>query len=246
MDFFTAEKYFCFGCCSVVRVMDLIQKREQNDRQELVYACLVAIYVMVILLTNTVGTKLFVLAGIVFPVSLFCFPITFLVTDIVSDVFGAKKAQNFVVIGFLASLGLLGFVLLGLWVPPAPSYNIADAYHQVFGPTWRLFFASMTAYLVAQTIDVRVFHFIKSRTGEGQLWLRNNVSTMISQFVDTAIVLFLFLYKNEAIFSGSFSDLCMLVISVYIGKVCIAAIDTPFCYVGVWWVRKYIGKPDLG
>ena len=222
-------------------VTDRDQAAERRDRQELVYASLVATYVMVILLTNTVGTKLFVLAGIVFPVSLFCFPITFLVTDIVSDVFGAKKAQNFVVIGFLSSLGLLAFVMLGLWVPPAPSYNIAEAYNQVFGPTWRLFFASMTAYLVAQTVDVRIFHFIKKRTGEQKLWLRNNVSTMISQFVDTAIVLFLFLYKNEAIFSGSFTDLCMLVVSVYIGKVCIAAIDTPLCYVGVWWVRRYIG-----
>ena len=219
------------------------EQHDIRDRQELVYACLVAVYVTVILLTNTVGTKLFVVGGVVFPVSLFCFPVTFLVTDIVSDVFGAKKAQNFVIIGFLASLGLLGFVMLGLWVPPAPAYAISDAYDQVFGPTWRLFFASMTAYLLAQTIDVRIFHFIKKRTGDKQLWLRNNLSTMISQLVDTATVLFLFLYKNEAVFSGSFGDLCMLVLSVYVGKVLIAAIDTPFCYLGIWWVRKFIGKP---
>jgi hypothetical protein len=225
-------------------MVSLERSVEEQDRQELVYACLVATYVTVILLTNTVGTKLFVMGGVVFPVSLFCFPVTFLVTDIVSDVFGAKKAQRFVIIGFLASLGLLGFVLLGLWVPPAPSYNLAEPYNLVFGPTWRLFFASMTAYLVAQTIDVRVFHAVKRRTGEKQLWLRNNVSTMFSQLIDTAIVLFLFLYKNEAVFSGSVTDLCLLVVSVYIGKVIIAAIDTPLCYLGVWWIRGYLGHQD--
>ena len=210
------------------------------ERRGIAYAILVAIYVTLILLTNTVGTKLFVLYGVVFPVSLFCFPLTFLVTDIVSDVFGPKQAQLYVIIGFAASMFLLLFVMLGLWVPPAPSYNLASSYNDIFGPTWRLFFASMTAYLIAQTIDVRIFHWIKSKTGDKHLWLRNNASTMISQFVDTCTVLFLFLYKNEAVFSGSVNDLWKLVFSVYLAKVTIAALDTPFCYLGIWWTRNFL------
>ena len=210
------------------------------DSRGIAYAILVAIYVTLILLTNTVGTKLFVLYGVVFPVSLFCFPLTFLVTDIVSDVFGPKQAQLYVIIGFAASMFLLLFVMLGLWVPPAPSYNLASSYNDIFGPTWRLFFASMTAYLLAQTIDVRIFHWIKSKTGDKHLWLRNNASTMISQFVDTCTVLFLFLYKNEAVFSGTVVDLWKLVFSVYLAKVTIAALDTPFCYLGIWWTRKFL------
>ena len=210
------------------------------DRRGIAYAVLVAIYVTLILLTNTVGTKLFVLYGVVFPVSLFCFPLTFLVTDIVSDVFGPKQAQLYVIIGFAASMFLLLFVMLGLWVPAAPSYNLASSYNDIFGPTWRLFFASMTAYLLAQTIDVRIFHWIKSKTGDKHLWLRNNASTMISQFVDTCTVLFLFLYNNEAVFSGTLADLWTLVLSVYLAKVTIAALDTPFCYLGIWWTRKFL------
>lgn len=210
------------------------------NRRGIAYAILVALYVTLILLTNTVGTKLFVLYGIVFPVSLFCFPLTFLVTDIVSDVFGAKQAQLYVIIGFVASMILLLFVMLGLWVPPAPTYNLASSYNDIFGPTWRLFFASMTAYLLAQTIDVRIFHWIKKRTGNRHLWLRNNVSTMVSQFVDTCTVLFLFLYKNEAVFSGSVSDLWKLVLSVYLAKVMIAALDTPLCYLGIYWTRQFL------
>ena len=210
------------------------------DRRGVAYAILVAIYVTLILLTNTVGTKLFVIYDVVFPVSLFCFPLTFLVTDIVSDVFGPKQAQLYVIIGFAASMVLLLFVMLGLWVPPAPSYNLASSYNDIFGPTWRLFFASMTAYLLAQTIDVRIFHWIKNKTGDKHLWLRNNASTMISQFVDTCTVLFLFLYNNEAVFSGTITDLWKLVFSVYLAKVTIAALDTPFCYLGIWWTRKFL------
>jgi queuosine precursor transporter len=210
------------------------------DRRGIAYAILVALYVTLILLTNTVGTKLFVLSGVVFPVSLFCFPFTFLITDIVSDVFGAKQAQLYVVIGFVASVILLLFAMFGLWVPPAPTYNLASSYNDIFGPTWRLFFASMTAYLVAQTIDVHIFHWIKSRTGDRHLWLRNNASTMISQFIDTGIVLFIFLYNNEAVFLGSLTDLWNLVLSVYVAKIIIAALDTPFCYLGIYWTRRFL------
>ena len=106
----------------------------------LVYATLIAIYVVLILLTNTVGTKLFAIGDVAFPVSLFCFPFTFLVTDIVSDIFGAKKAQYFVILGFLASLALLAFVMIGLKIPPSPAFAIETEYQAVYGPTWRLFF----------------------------------------------------------------------------------------------------------
>jgi uncharacterized integral membrane protein (TIGR00697 family) len=217
-------------------------KEYPTDRRGLVYASLIAIYITLIILTNTVGTKLFVFMGLTLPVSILCFPFTFLVTDIISDVFGPKQARYFVILGFLASLFLLAFVVIGLSLPAAPSYVIAEAYAQVFGPTWRLFFASMAAYLLAQTIDVQVFHWIKQKTGEKQLWLRNNISTMSSQLVDTFTVLVLFLYKNEAVFSGDFGDLLVLIFSVYVAKVCIAALDTPLCYLSVWWVRKFLAK----
>ena len=113
-----------------------------TDRRGLVFASLIAVYITLILLTNTVGTKLFTLGDLTFPVSLLCFPITFLVTDIVSDIFGPKQARYFVVLGFLATIVLLVFVLIGLRVPPAPTYELNDAYQSIFGPTWRLFFAS--------------------------------------------------------------------------------------------------------
>jgi len=216
-----------------------------TDIRGQVYATLIGLYVCLILLTNTVGTKLFnidlpLVGNQTFPVSVICFPLTFLVTDIVSDVFGKKQARYFVALGFITSIILVGFVMLGLAVTPAPTYVLSEEYDKIFGPTWRLFFASMTAYLLAQSIDVTIFHWIKKKTGDGKLWLRNNISTMFSQFVDTFTVFFIFLYRNTEVFSGGVADILQLVLSVYVAKVLIAALDTPLCYFGVWWVRKFI------
>ena len=86
----------------------------------------------------------------------------------------------------------------------------------------------MAAYLLAQMIDVQMFHFWKRLTGGKHLWLRNNGSTMISQLVDSAVVNMIFLYKNPAVFSGTMGDLLGIIFSVYVVKVLIAAADTPF------------------
>ena len=99
----------------------------------------------------------------------------------------------------------------------------------------------MAAYLLAQLIDVRLFHFWKKLTKGKHLWLRNNASTMISQFIDTFTVNTIFLYKNPTIFTGDFSDLMGVILGVYILKVAIAALDTPLCYLGVWFVERMTG-----
>jgi hypothetical protein len=114
-------------------------------------------------------------------------------------------------------------------------------YTNIFGPVWRLLFASMAAYLLAQMIDVRLFHFWKRLTKGKHLWLRNNGSTMISQFVDTFTVNTIFLYNNPIVFTGDFGDLMRIILGVYVIKFAIAALDTPFCYLGVWLVERATG-----
>jgi uncharacterized integral membrane protein (TIGR00697 family) len=211
------------------------------DRRGIVFGSLIGTFVCLVVLTNTVGTKLFTVGPLTLPVSIFCFPLTFLVTDVVSEIFGEKQARFFVIVGFLMSMVLLVLVLIGLALPPAPGYALEAAYQKVFSPTWRLFFASMAAYLLAQMIDVRVFHFVKKLSKGRRLWLRNNASTMFSQLVDTFTVAVIFLWKNEAVFTGDFGDLLVLVFSAYVAKVVIAALDTPLIYAVVWWIRRYLG-----
>jgi len=210
-------------------------------RYEQLYAGFVAVFVTFVVLTNTVGVKLFTAFGKVLPVSIIWFPLTFLITDIVSEMYGARRARFLVIMGFCMSLLLLGFSLIGIRLPVAEFYPLQEDYINIFGPIWRLLFGSMAAYLLAQLIDVRLFHFWKKLTKGKHLWLRNNASTMISQFIDTVTVNTIFLYKNPTVFTGDFSDLMGIIWGVYILKVAIAALDTPLCYLGVWFVQRMTG-----
>ena len=205
------------------------------------FAVLTALFVTFVVLTNTVGVKLFEVGGRILPVSILWYPLTFLVTDIVSEVYGKKRAQLLVILGFSMSVLLLGFSLIGISLPTSSIYVLGEDYRNIFGPVWRLLLGSMAAYLLAQMIDVRLFHFWKRVTGGKHLWLRNNGSTMISQLVDSATVNFIFLYKNPTVFSGTLADLVGIVLSVYVIKVLIAAADTPLCYLGVRAMERYTG-----
>lgn len=212
-------------------------------KYERLYAAFMALFVTFVVLTNTVGVKLFTISslGLTLPVSTVWFPLTFLITDIVSEMYGAKRARYLVIMGFNMSLLLLGFSLIGIRLPVADFYPLQEDYTNIFGPIWRLLFASMAAYLLAQLVDVRLFHFWKRLTKGKHLWLRNNASTMISQFVDTFTVNTIFLYNNKTVFSGTAGDLAHVILSAYLFKVVIAALDTPFCYLGRWYVEKQTG-----
>lgn len=211
------------------------------NRYEQLYAGFMAVFVTFVLLTNTVGVKLFTAFGRVLPVSIIWFPLTFLITDIVSEMYGARRARYLVITGFCMSLILLAFSLIGIQLPVAEFYPLQEDYINIFGPVWRLLFGSMAAYLLAQLIDVRLFHFWKKLTRGKHLWLRNNASTMISQFIDTFTVNTIFLYKNSTVFTGNFGDLMGIILGVYVLKVVIAALDTPLCYLGVWFVERTTG-----
>jgi len=200
-----------------------------------------AVFVTLVVLTNTVGVKLFTVGGMILPVSIVWYPLTFLVTDIVSEVYGARRARFLVIMGFSMSVLLLVFSLIGIGLPVASVYPLQQDYENIFGPVWRLLFASMAAYLLAQLVDVQLFHFWKRLTRGRHLWLRNNGSTILSQLVDSLTVNLIFLYRNPTVFTGSLGDLMGIVLGVYLVKVTIAVLDTPLCYLGVWAVRRVTG-----
>jgi len=213
----------------------------ETKRYEHLFAGLMAVFVTLVVLTNTVGVKLFTAGDMILPVSIIWYPLTFLVTDIVSEIYGARRARFLVIMGFCMSLLLLAFSLVGIALPTASVYPLQQDYQNIFGPVWRLLFASMAAYLLAQLVDVQLFHFWKRLTRGRHLWLRNNGSTMISQLVDSLTVNLIFLYRNPTVFTGTLGDLMGIILGVYVVKVVIAALDTPLCYLGVWAVRRATG-----
>ena len=174
-------------------------------------------------------------------VGLLPYPITFLVTDIISEIYGRKKANQVVTAGLIASIFMLLVVTISDFMPAAPWSPVnGDTFHQVFGLSGAAVFASMMAYLFAQYIDIRLFHFWKKLTYGKHLWLRNNASTIFSQFIDTFSVLALLCIFNVL----SWDRFSVLLINGFLFKVFFAAFDTPLFYLSSWYLKKKFNLGD--
>lgn len=182
------------------------------------------------------GSKLFVISVGILP-----YPITFLITDLISEVYGKKRANQVVVAGIFASLFSVLIIYVSNLVPAISSSPVDDAtFKHVFGRTILAVAASMAAYLFAQFVDIQIYHFWKRYTKGKHLWLRNNFSTFSSQFVDTFSVVFLLCFFKVlpwSMFSG-------LLISGFLFKVLVAVCDTPFLYLGVYLFKKRFKLKD--
>ena len=166
------------------------------------------------------------------------YPITFLVTDIISEIYGREKANRVVMVGFISSIFIMGVVMVGDMVSATQWSPVDDSvFHRVFGLFGPAVFASMTAYITAQFIDIRIFHFWKRKTNNRHLWLRNNGSTIFSQLIDTLSVLFL-LCSFGVIDWVRFYP---LLLNGFLFKVLVALIDTPFFYLFSHLLRNFFG-----
>ncbi len=168
------------------------------------------------------------------------YPLTFLVTDILSELYGKKRASQVVLCGFGVSLMVMGIVQLALAFD-ALSFGVGDtAFHEVFGQTSRVMGVSMVAYLAAQLVDVQLFHFWKNLTKGKHLWLRNNASTIGSQLLDTVLVVSILFWDDPKV-SGD--QLYEMIRDGWIFKMLCAFADTPLAYAAVYLFRGRVGKP---
>ena len=217
--------------------------QENKNFKEQFYLILTGIFIASLVASNLIFQKFFTwnFLGIDFELSvgIIAYPVTFLVTDLISELYGQKRANQVVVSGFFASVFTTLLVLISAnanAVEWSPIDN--TTFTKVFGLTGPAFFASMIAYLTAQLIDVRIFHFWKRLTKGKHLWLRNNASTMFSQLVDTSVILII-LCSAGVIEWERFYSLWMM---GWLFKVLVALIDTPIIY-GVIHLLK--GKIDI-
>ena len=212
-----------------------------TEKSKKIYLYLAAIFIAALVVCNLIankfitidlGFKTFVISAGVLP-----YPITFLITDILSEIYGKKKTARIVWAGFGASLFVLGVLLLAQQFTAIEDSPVDDdTFNKVFGNSWRVIFASMTAYLCAQLIDVRIYHFWKEKTAGKHLWLRNNFSTIFSQLVDTTLVVcVLFLGLR------SHSEILQFILDGWLFKMCCAFIDTPLLYASTSLIRKKLG-----
>jgi uncharacterized integral membrane protein (TIGR00697 family) len=221
---------------------------------EKLYLCLAATFVVLLVLTNIIGIKLFQAPfkpEFALTTGIITYPLTFLCTDIVSEIYGKKRADFMVVLGFVMSLLMLAIVMIATgvtphpyWVPAVSPYfdsveGYQHAFESVFALNQVLIVGSMLAYLSAQLIDNYLYHFWKRLTRGRHLWLRNNGSTMISQLVDTAVVNSILFYIG---FGMDFWTGVKIMGTIYVYKVIIAALDTPLIYLGVYTVKGILRR----
>ncbi len=184
------------------------------------------------------------------------YPLTFLCTDLLSELYGQRRANQVVWVGLLLNLWVFFIVWLGGVLPgfeatdPATGAIIRDAadrlpvFFEIRALTFGTVLASMTAYLTAQFVDVRLFHFWKNLTQGKYLWLRNNGSTLLSQLVDTSAVVLIthFLAGVLPIDSTQalWPQLLLFIAYGYAFKLVAALLDTGPFYVCVYWLSKYL------
>ena len=210
-----------------------------------IYLYLAALFITSLVVSNLIFQKFFFWYPLdlsIFGVPLFelsvgilPYPITFLITDLISEIYGQKRANEVVVAGIFASFFSIGILLVASAVPAIPASPIDNAtFTQVFSLSPLAVLASMIAYLTAQFVDIRLYHFWKNFTQGKHLWLRNNFSTFASQIIDsTTVILLLCLFGvlPWTLFWG-------LTLSSIVFKVLVAAFDTPFLYLFVGLFRR--------
>lgn len=186
---------------------------------------------------NVVSAKLFDFGGLTISAGIVAYWFTFPVTDVVGEIYGRKTALRFVGLGFLANLLMVMLTQIAVALPPSPLYEHQNEMATVLNAVPLIVFASLTAYLFAQINDVLVFDYLKKKTKGRMLWLRNNLSTMSSQLIDSlvfnSIAFYLFVDDRMPL-----SALLSITIGYWAFKVTIAILDTPVVYLLVAFLRK--------
>ena len=236
-----------------------------HKRRQRVFLALSGVFLGTLALLNVLGISRFIdlsfnVFGLDIPmvvaVGVLPYPVTFMCTDLISELFGEKKARDMVWVGLLLNV----WVVFLLWLGGAlPGFEPQDANGAimldeagrlpVFFEVRELAFgavaASMVAYLIAQFCDVRLFHFWKKMTNGKHLWLRNNGSTMVSQIFDTTAVILITHFYAHALPINNGADiwpqLMVFIASGYVFKLVIAAADTGPIYLAVRYLKPYLG-----
>lgn len=198
-----------------------------------------AIYITSLIAANTLGIKLMpFLFGTHLSVAVFSFPVVFLMTDIVGEIYGKRVAKQFVIAGFASTLLFVLYTLVSNLMPwsndPSTSWALAS-YDVIFGVTARISIASLLAFAIAEYQDVIAFFFFRKKFGESHFWIRSNLSNIWSQLLDSVIftvVAFAGIYPWHIIWS--------IIVPWWLYKVLMGFLYTPLSYLGLKLLKPKI------
>ena len=234
------------------------------SRYDRVYVCLGGLFISALITCNLIVQKFFAtdLFGLgehflnpigrlvlgsdfkdtmfILSVGILPYPVTFLITDIISEIYGRKRANLIVLAGFFASIFTILIITTAKAVSAMDGSRVDDdTFDLVFGMTGWAITASMVAYLVAQFVDIRIYHFWRKLTKEKHLWLRNNASTLFSQLLDTTLVITILFYHDDKMRPA----IPAMILSGFLFKALCALVDTPIMYAAVAYLKPRL-RPD--
>lgn len=235
-----------------------------QERRERVFLLLAGFFLCAMTLLNVIGITRFVQLGpMQIAVGVLAYPLTFLCTDLISELFGRARANFLVTVGLI----LNGFILLVMYIanampavdpvaqPPWQNIQLANSislpdgsaveksvelFSLVYACTAGAVLASMMAYVAAQYVDVYIFHLLRKKTGGRHLWLRNNCSTLISQAVDSIAVISITFGAVVLAGEMTIGVVLGLILSSYLFKLLAALLDTPIIYLLVHKLGPYL------
>lgn len=239
-----------------------------TERRERVFIVLAGTFLCAMTLLNVIGITRFVQFGpMALAVGVLPYPLTFLCTDLICELYGKARANFLVTVGLGLNLLILFILFLGNSMPSVPSEamppwqviqlaapvalpngDIVESsiglYQLIYATTSGAVFASMLAYIAAQYCDVQLFHFWKRVTRGKHLWIRNNFSTLMSQMVDSVMVVSVTF--GAAFLRGDIAVKAMLILigSNYLFKAVVALLDTGPLYLAVHYLRRYMGLEE--
>ena len=215
-----------------------------KSKKETIYIILAGIFITNAVTAEMIGGKLINIGPYVASIGILPWPVVFLTTDLINEYFGQSGVRRLSYI----TAGLIAYcfvVLYGAMAIPASTRlpNVTDGqFDAVFGQSLWIIVGSITAFLVSQLIDITLFHFFKSRTGNRMIWLRTTGSTVISQFFDSFIVLGIAFYLTGKMDTETYISSGL---TGYVIKLVIAIVLTPVIYLAHHWIDRYIEPKEL-
>lgn len=242
----------------------MLAESQLRERRERTFLVLAGIFLCAMTLLNVIGITRFVQLGpMALAVGVLPYPLTFLCTDLICELYGKSRANFLVTVGLGLNFFILLVLVLGNAMPSVPAENMPPwqilqlaapvslpngqtveqsigLYQLIYATTTGAVFASMLAYITAQYCDVQLFHFWKRVTRGKHLWIRNNFSTLMSQMVDSVMVIAVTF--GAAFMRGemAFNTLLVLVGSNYLFKATVALLDTGPLYLAVHYLRPFL------
>lgn len=191
------------------------------------------LFITAVVASNIMATKLFSLFGMAMPAGVIVFPISFLVTDVINEVWGKNEANNTVKLGFISNLLFTLFVYIAIILPPFKFWELQTEFKMVLSSVPRITLAGLASFIVSQTLDVHIFHKLKVKHDGKKLWIRNNVSTITSQLIDSFLFIFIAFVGTMPLL-----EILKTTFMQWLVKAVLALLDTPFCYAMVRWSKE--------